>query len=313
MALALVLCCCGNVLAGDDFGYYWYHTHVAAYPTGKGLVYATQDSNVENPNPELFAEEMTVKFVNNSSDADLYLFNRPAEGYGFNGWYRWEDGQVSSFLSWNTSVFGLFSPSSLSSTWSEDNETEHYSEDPNDEVVGVFGRVSIKRDVDNLNEVIAAVPDSEVFGAMFIIGGILDNMEFSIDNPCNEIGDNVMLSAAEVYKDSVTSVDEITGVETKEYKDVVVFTGWTDTKGNHYTSSELKLKVTEHEVYTAHYQFIDNSSSGIKSLPINESKIHKAYSLSGAVLTSGKEEELRKKLKSGFYIINGKKILLKSK
>lgn len=177
----------------------------------------------------------------------------------------------------------------------------------------MFGRVSIERELDNLNEVIATVPDSEAFWAMLIIGSILDNMEFSIDNPCNEIGDNVMLSTAEVYKDSVTSVDEITGVETKEYKDVVVFTGWTDTKGNHYTTSELKLKVTEHEVYTAHYLFIDNSSSGIKSLPINESKINKAYSLSGAVLTSGGEEELRKKGKNGFYIVNGKKILLKSK
>lgn len=246
---------------GDSEGYYWYHNRVSAYPTGKGLVYAVPEGEgIEDESSIPFTDEITVKFCSDS-DQGLVLYQKANEGYGFNGWYNMIEGRPDTLITlFGSQIGGFLGSGSLHRTSSDDNESEYYSEEPDNNLCAVFGRVnhSLSFEIEDYEMT------QEKYAYMwFLFYRAMDTI-ISIDNPSNELGDQIRLSANSLFE--YYSVNEYYDIDYEEDSIInnelisdtlsverFIFKGWKDSKGNIYTDSVLTVIVTEPETYVAHY------------------------------------------------------------
>lgn len=285
--------------ASDDNGYYWYHNHVSAYPTGKGLVYATHDKDNGEPAPptqEQYKEEMTVKFCSTSSSESLFVFNQPAEGYRFNGWFSVEDGKLGDYITKDSIIGGFFEDGRLVYTHSDDDNEEHYNEIPDNDFTAAFGRVNYEAEVDNMEELKEQIGD--ILG--LVIHFSLKYMDLSISNPCNEIGDTIVLHTEPMYIDYKVG-DSGDNTEIENYR--LEFTGWTDSEGNTHSGCDLKATVKGPNTYTAHYVLTFPTLLNIKSASQGQRDFHPHYDLQG--------RPIQQVSKPSLIIKNGKKVLSK--
>jgi hypothetical protein len=309
----------------DDEGYYWYHSRVSSYPTGKGLVYAqlSGDSALTEPTEEMFSEQIVLKNCTETSSSELHVYNKPFDGYNFNGWYWAENGKPAGFITKDSIIGGIFNNNFLSYTHSDDKETEYYSETPDNDILGIFGRVSYDIDIDyNMDSLFVLLQkdtiddesrDSSMAGLFYMFTS--DYIKVGMDVPDNEIGDIVTL-----HVDSIKSQSKSVAYDDEEmvyyvYLDSadsyrIAFRGWTDTKGNKYNSPELKVNVTEAETYTAHYEYVFNlvvDDTSVKGIIDGNFKEQTIYDMNGILnnVTNKKSDIVKGKV----YIVGGKKFI----
>ena len=300
---------CQTVFAAHD-GYSWYHVRVSAFPTGKGLVYATNDYDDDmEPEESKFSDEVVFKFVE-WGEGRIKTYNKPKEGYQFTGWYSClSENNIPQILLTQGSYFGdeLEGDPQLNHNWSEDNDEEYYPEEP-DEIIGVFGKVRCNEDividnftvVDNIiyidgqeiTEKDTAALGSFVFSLVF--GTIRNKICPSIDNPANDVGDKVTLTTIPFFDYLPSEEDETEYVRLN-------FKGWTDTQGNTYEDIKLEVDVKGLETYTAHYK-LERMSTGIHGINLEKEDHSPVYDLQGRKVRPFSRQK-------GLYVRKGKKYL----
>ena len=156
-----------SAFAETDDKYHWYYDRVEANPTGKGLVYASDD-RVE-PSEADYQSVVEKQFVVYSlPSTSLFVWAKPAAGYQFAGW----------FPDYEVSMSTLLSADAASSLWvstpneSEDETIEGYGFDPDATYYGVFTKVKVQY-----------VPGQERVGSI------------DIDKVANDSGDDITLTA----------------------------------------------------------------------------------------------------------------------
>jgi hypothetical protein len=324
LCLSLCLSCLTTFAGGlsDAEGYYWYHVRVSAYPTGKGLVYASHglDEDEEAIKSKL-SDEVILKFVEEKNfNASINVYNKPNEGYQFNGWYYNlpEFDFSQNYISNNSYIGGDFLGENLGYVNTSDNEEEHYSEEPDTDILGVFGKVSCGFSIDNVeffqnednDDIHVYIDGKEIndanandalksFIARCLFGNISKDISVMLDNPGNDVGDKLTITTAP-YFDYLPLDNEESEVDTTEVARLK-FVGWTDTHGNKYDDVELAVDVIEVETYTAHYR-IETLNTGIHQLGIKKEDNMPTYDLYGRKvrLMDGKH---------GLYISKGRKYI----
>ena len=152
LATLLLLCGVCQLSYAEAGPYYWYHNHVEAFPFGKGVVYATNDAD-KTPAPEEFSADTIVKYcVEDDAYAPFYVYNIPAEGYGFNGWYLWDADQGKARFVTRGNVMNRYYWELIGSNTSEDSDSDSYGDEPRNNIFAMFGRVNCAFAVDNLEE-----------------------------------------------------------------------------------------------------------------------------------------------------------------
>ena len=305
--LTLLLCLFSFVWAsaGDDHGYYWYHNHVFSHPIGRGLVYASDSK--DEPTEDMYAEELTVKFCSTSSNEELSVFNLPKEGYHFNGWYEWIDGELGNFITKENVIGGLFNHGFLYNEHSEDNDTAYYSVEPNNEFAGVFGRVNYEVEVDNLQEWMSEEEEDNTWN--FSLAIVIDDLLYeslSISNPCNDIGDEIILHTDPLceYVSGNDDEDDYDDVENNETEIILRFKEWIDSQGRKYSEPTLKVTVDGPETYTAHYELTMDGETAIASIKQAERNVPQIYNIKGQKVSPQSQSP-------GLFIINGRKVVRK--
>lgn len=308
LILIVFVMSCQTVFAAHDDGYCWYNIRVSAFPTGKGLVYATNDYDDDvEPEESNFSDEVVLKFVE-EGEARIKTYNKPKEGYQFNGWYSYlSENNVPQVLRTQDSYFGdIFDPP-LYYNWSDNDDEEHYPEEP-DEIIGAFGKVGCNATIviDNFIRVDSIyyldgrefteedTVGFKTFALSYVFGDIRDDICPSIDNPANDVGDKVTLTTIP-YFDYMSSEEG----ETEYVR--LSFKNWTDTQGNTYEDIKLEVEVKDLETYTAHYK-LERMSTGIAGIYLEKEARSPVYDLQGRKVRPFSRQK-------GLYVRKGKKYL----
>lgn len=156
-----------SAFAETDDKYHWYYDKVEANPTGKGLVYASEEGT--DPTEADFQASVEKQFVVYSlPSTSLFVWAKPAAGYQFAGWFPDYDVSMASLLSASEST--AISVSTMSE--SEDDIVEGYGFEPDATYYGVFTKVKVQY-----------VPGQENVGSI------------DIDKVANDLGDNITITA----------------------------------------------------------------------------------------------------------------------
>lgn len=232
----------------DELTYYWFHNHLTAYPTGKGLVYGTEDPEVSSSDltAEDWKDEMTCKYYSTDPSLEFYAFAKPAPGYQTVGWFRNDNGVPGEFMI-NNSVRSLlniigdyineseidpiqvtFNPFlniadlSFDYSWnfasSYDDSIEYYSCEPDNDLMAVFGKVGIDMQFDRfdfpgINE---ANQDAIQREKLFQLHTTWKEMQPYISNPANDNDDRIELGVNQSFS-QIAYGKKDTVVERYEY------------------------------------------------------------------------------------------------
>ena len=211
---------------GHEAYYYWFHNHLSAYPTGKGLVYGTENPDISSSSDlteEDWKDEMTCKYYGMDRNIEFYAFAKPAPGYQTVGWYSADNGVPGEFLDKNhfrsyVNSFGegIIDPESeidtsfvvfnsfllsyiLDCTSSEDDLNEYYSSEPNNELMAVFGKVGIDMQLDSMFDVnlYDTIPQEEdnlsILADFLFFSDQWIKLKPYISKPANDVGDRIEL------------------------------------------------------------------------------------------------------------------------
>lgn len=216
-------------VAMDDYGHYWFHNHISAYPIGKGFVYGTDEPDISSNSLTMmdWRNEMTCKYTALYPEAPFYAYAKPLEGYQTVGWYsKTEDGKPGDFLIKNPlrslpandllvdddplkvefNGFSLFDPmmffnKDLAYIWTEeDSEEEGYNPVPDNDLMAVFGKVGIEMHIDNvdgLKELVGLFGNDEAMDSLkltsLFVTPTWSGAHPYMSKPANDIGDRIEL------------------------------------------------------------------------------------------------------------------------
>ncbi len=156
-----------SAFAESDGYYYWFYDELKAAPTGKGKIYASEES-LEEGDFE-YQESLTIKqCVEGYHEGSINTYEQPAEGYQFVGWYTVDENNAT--LADKVSD-GLYLSVSTT-TASEDNMVEGYAPVPDATYYGIFAKIKV-----------------QVLPVMSDIGTV------AISKVANDTGDEVTLTA----------------------------------------------------------------------------------------------------------------------
>jgi len=198
------------------------NAQIKPYPSGKGLVYVSDE---KEDNHQWYNEPKNFKGVSRDG---VYLYAKPNEGYSFVGFVKTSGSDGVNRENPCYRSVGKYYSDSITAAKNVPSSVQ-------DIFYALFTRVTVRTEKNGIGTA-------------------------SISSGVNDIGDIVTIEAIKHYYDCF-GYEYYDLEEDDDYCDHYVFDKWTVNGQTVSTDTTLTFKVTQQAEYVAHYKKVDNSSS----------------------------------------------------